>query len=396
MGTDKAIGEKAGSGDGEARRALIAALRRSWQTELEGAATYRWLAGQVRDRRRKELLEELAQAEERHASQCAERLGALGAALPDAPRTPIPLSIRLRARAGLDTALRAIEMGEERHLQEYEAEAATIGDPESAALMREMAQEEGEHAWTLRAIAGATEGHEPRGRLEAILKHERHVSTGSWIGDAIYGANDGLGAIFGLVAGVAGASASSEFILVAGVAGAVAAAVSMGSGAYLAAKSEREVHDAELSRERREFEEHPEEEREELSLFYQLKGFPKQEADALAERLAKRPDEFMRAIGQEELGLAEERLPNPWISALSATLSTGAGAGLPVVPFLFLHGQTAVLAAFVVSLVGHFVVGAAKSLVTIRPWWISGLEMTIIGVIVGVVTYAVGSLFGVA
>jgi VIT1/CCC1 family predicted Fe2+/Mn2+ transporter len=46
-----------------------------------------------------------------------------------------------------------------------------------------------------------------------------------------------------------------------------------------------------------------------------------------------------------------------------------------------------------VSLLAHFLVGAAKSLITLRSWWAAGLEMTLAGVVVGVVTYAVGSLF---
>ena len=41
----------------------------------------------------------------------------------------------------------------------------------------------------------------------------------------------------------------------------------------------------------------------------------------------------------------------------------------------------------------HFGVGAAKSLVTLRSWWASGLEMTAAGVVVGAATYAVGLLF---
>jgi vacuolar iron transporter family protein len=56
--------------------------------------------------------------------------------------------------------------------------------------------------------------------------------------------------------------------LLAGLAGAIASALSMGSGAYLATKSEGEVHRAEMARERREVEERPEEEIEELELFY--------------------------------------------------------------------------------------------------------------------------------
>jgi VIT1/CCC1 family predicted Fe2+/Mn2+ transporter len=44
--------------------------------------------------------------------------------------------------------------------------------------------------------------------------------------------------------------------------------------------------------------------------------------------------------------------------------------------------------------VAHFAVGALKSLITIRSWWASGLEMTWIGVIVAVVTYGLGLAFG--
>ena len=52
------------------------------------------------------------------------------------------------------------------------------------------------------------------------------------------------------------------------------------------------------------------------------------------------------------------------------------------------------IAAAVVSLVAHFVVGAAKSLVTVRPWWSSGLEMTMVGAIEGVATYLIGIALG--
>ena len=42
----------------------------------------------------------------------------------------------------------------------------------------------------------------------------------------------------------------------------------------------------------------------------------------------------------------------------------------------------------------HFAVGAVKSLITIRSWWASGLEMTVVGVIEAVVTYGLGLAFG--
>jgi len=63
---------------------------------------------------------------------------------------------------------------------------------------------------------------------------------------------------------------------------------------------------------------------------------------------------------------------------------------VPIIPFFFLHGLPAVIAAAVISLVAHFAVGAAKTLITVRSWWSSGLEMTAIGAVEGVVTYAIG------
>ena len=52
--------------------------------------------------------------------------------------------------------------------------------------------------------------------------------------------------------------------------------------------------------------------------------------------------------------------------------------------------MTAVYWSFFVSLVAHFLVGAAKALFTLRTWWSAGLEMTLAGIIVGAITYAVG------
>jgi VIT1/CCC1 family predicted Fe2+/Mn2+ transporter len=77
----------------------------------------------------------------------------------------------------------------------------------------------------------------------------------------------------------------------------------------------------------------------------------------------------------------------------SATISTTIGGIIPIIPFLFTIGMPAVIASFIVSTVAHFVVGASKALVTTRPWWASGTEMTVVGVIEAVVTYGVGVAF---
>jgi VIT1/CCC1 family predicted Fe2+/Mn2+ transporter len=215
------------------------------------------------------------------------------------------------------------------------------------------------------------------------------------VADAIYGVNDGLGAVFGIVSGVAGATNNQQhFILISGLAGMIASSLSMGAGAYLAVKSEGEVYEAEIAREKAEIEENPEEEIEEMSLFYQLQGFSPEESQKMAERLAEQPEQMVQAMAQSELGLSEHRFPNPWKSSASAAISTAIGAFIPIIPFFFMSGIAAVIAAFAISIVAHFAVGALKSLITIRSWWASGLEMTLVGVIEAAVTYSLGLAFG--
>jgi vacuolar iron transporter family protein len=114
----------------------------------------------------------------------------------------------------------------------------------------------------------------------------------------------------------------------------------------------------------------------------------------MAARLAEDPERMLKALAQSELGLSEAALPNPWVSATSATLSTALGALIPVLPFFFLQGTAAVVVAAATSIVAHFVVGAAKSLITARSWWSSGLEMTLVGILAGSVTFILGVLFG--
>jgi VIT1/CCC1 family predicted Fe2+/Mn2+ transporter len=97
-----------------------------------------------------------------------------------------------------------------------------------------------------------------------------------------------------------------------------------------------------------------------------------------------------RGLCQRRLDTTEEGLSKPIVSAGSGALSTAIGAFIPIIPFFFMTGIPAVIVAATVSLIAHFAVGAAKSLITIRSWWASGFEMTWIGALEGVVTYIIG------
>jgi VIT1/CCC1 family predicted Fe2+/Mn2+ transporter len=288
-----------------------------------------------------------------------------------------------------------MEAAEEKHEAEfrYQRDRALAGEHDVKDFLHVSALEEKAHA---RALQSMVPQLGPRTVLDTILKRERwHGRGGSWVADAIYGVNDGLGAVFGIVSGVAGATNNQQhYILISGLAGMIASSLSMGAGAYLAVKSEAEVYEAEIAREKAEVEENPQEEIEEMSLFYQLQGFSQEEAQRMAQRLSENPDQLVQAMAQSELGLSEQRFPSPWKSSASAAISTAIGAFIPIVPFFFMSGVAAVVWAFVISIVAHFLVGSVKSLITLRSWWASGLEMTIVGVIEAAVTYGLGLAFG--
>ena len=376
-------------------------LLQAWRGEIEARYVYDVLARREGDTRRAEILRRIAEAEAVHRRRLEERMTALGIPIPDERSVRISPWLRLQARlAPVERLLRAREAAEDDEV--LGVYGTPTGDVETDELLRSIRKDERSHSRAINDMAKTPSSGDVAdaelstdSRLQRILSRERwHRSGGSWVSDAIYGANDGLAAVFGIVAGVSGATGASSFVLTAGLSGAIASALSMGVGAWLAARSQSEIAEANLEMERRELQEHPAEEKEELSLFYQLKGLTAQEADELVEKLARNPESMLRMLAAEELGGVEQG-GNPWTSALAGFVSTGVGAMVPVIPFFFLHGFTAVVWAFAVSLVAHFAVGAAKSLFTLRPWWSSGLEMTAAGVLVGGVTYALGIVFQV-
>jgi VIT1/CCC1 family predicted Fe2+/Mn2+ transporter/rubrerythrin len=370
----------------------LATVEKMWRREVEAATTYRLLAGRETDAKRRDILIRLAEQEEKHAARWAERITAATGTTPDHKEVERGLSWFQRI-SDPNVVLHRLEQEENRAEAEYDQLMARLSDPTDRRIAEEAMLEERDHAVVLRTLAGGNLP-SPRSTLESILRRERwHVRGTGWIGDAIYGVNDGLGAVFGIVSGMAGYTGGSEVVLAAGLAGTLASALSMGAGAYLASKSEREVYESEVERERAEIEEDPHEELLELELFYQLKGFSAEEARAMAERIQQEPKQFLRTLVHEELGLSEETFPNPLRSTISASVSTAVGGFIPIIPFFFTVGMPAVIASFVISTIAHFIVGASKALITTRPWWASGLEMTGVGVVEAAVTYGLGLAF---
>jgi VIT1/CCC1 family predicted Fe2+/Mn2+ transporter len=244
--------------------------------------------------------------------------------------------------------------------------------------------------WT--RIASDERLHIERMKKEVLGMEGWEMGGGGGVRDVIFGANDGLVSILALIAGVYGAITESHPILIAGIAGAVAGALSMGAGAYLSAKSEKEVTEKETDRKGIRRRGTPKEEKEKLVRFYQARGFKRQEAEAIADRVALQVESRESYTTGEEVGLTSEESWPPTKAALFTGLSFAVVSLIPILPFAFMAVNPAVITAAIASITCLFLVGASKAIFSRKSWVRSGLEMMAIGALASVATYAIGLL----
>jgi VIT1/CCC1 family predicted Fe2+/Mn2+ transporter len=133
----------------------------------------------------------------------------------------------------------------------------------------------------------------------------------------------------------------------------------------------------------------PEVERDELALIYEAKGMEPDAAMARATEVMSSPQRMLDEQVREELGISDPHM-SPLREAWITGAATAIGAFIPVLPFLIASGATAIVASFVISMLSHWLVGAARSVFTGRSVFRSGLDMFVVGLGVAVVGYFVG------
>lgn len=336
----------------------------SWKEEKRSAYLYRSLSTIEANPVHQKLFLDLSELAEKQASIWAEQLKAARATVPDQYKPD------LRARVVIWL------------VQCFGSRSLSIAL--SAMKIRGMSLyhcADGSHP-----IPTATDGLESR---------HGSISRGNNIRAAVFGINDGLISNASLILGIAGASVGNQFILISGIAGLLAGACSMGAGEYVSVRSQREMLEYQLDLERSELELYPEEEQLELSLIYQARGVPKADADNLAALLIKDPEKALDTLAREELGINPNDLISPWGAAISSFISFGIGAFIPLIPFLMMDSKNNIFYTIGLTALSLFIVGSILSLFTQRSAWWGGLRMLMIGAMAGVLTFLIGSLFGV-
>lgn len=235
------------------------------------------------------------------------------------------------------------------------------------------------------------------GNQLARFESRHRTVGGNAIRAAVLGGNDGLVSNFSLVMGIAGATEGQQGVLLAGIAGLLAGALSMALGEWISVKSSQELYENQMQLEMEELEVNPEGETRELALIYMAKGIPDSQALEMARELMKNKTLAHDMLVKEELGInAEELKGSAMEAALSSFVLFGIGAIIPVWPFIFMEGYTAIGVSVASSAVGLFLIGAAITLFTGRSVWFSGFRQVLFGLSAAAVTYGIGRLIGVS
>jgi VIT1/CCC1 family predicted Fe2+/Mn2+ transporter len=235
-------------------------------------------------------------------------------------------------------------------------------------------------------------GRAVRGVDEGRKSSEEHQRQGNWLRDVILGGQDGLVNILGIILGVIAAGGSTTVLLVTGIAAAITESISMGAVGYTSTQSERDYYRAAQERERREVEEDPEEERNEIREIYGAKGFSGELLDQVVDTITANRERWVDTMMSEELHLQPVETPDIFRSAIVITVATLIGHLIPLAPFFVLDRTPALVTAFVVSAIVLFGVGWYSATTLIGDWRKSGLQFVVIGLGAALFGYAISSV----
>ena len=250
-----------------------------------------------------------------------------------------------------------------------------------------LAAEAREQGLTLRRLASRSDEPDAPTTMSAAL------ASGN-LRAAVLGVNDGLVSNFSLVMGVAGGISDPDIVLLAGVAGLLAGAFSMAAGEYVSVRSQREVYENQIDRERYEIAMWPEEEEKELVEIYRSKGLSQEEAETVARRLSGDPEAMLDTMVREELGLNPEELGSPIGASVSSFTAFVIGAVIPIIPYIFGTAAYNIPASAALSATALLLVGGVLAKLSNRSPIRGAARMALAGGAAATVTFGIGRLVG--
>ena len=220
---------------------------------------------------------------------------------------------------------------------------------------------------------------------------EQHegASRGAALRNFVFGTSDGLVTVLAFVAGVSASLASRRLVLMAGLAEMFAGAVSMGLGAFLGTRAERDWYERERRREELEVEKIPHLEKEELRDIYRKKGLDGETLERVVDAFTANEKRWVDIMMTEELGLQPVD-SSPMSAGVVVGGSYVIAAAVPLAPYLVLVGTPALAVSTAVTAVALGAVGVAKARLTQRPQLRAGIETMATGLVGTTICWGIG------
>jgi len=217
-------------------------------------------------------------------------------------------------------------------------------------------------------------------RLKAWHGEEWHTTKGRIIRDIVYAIDTGLVTTVSFIAGISVSLVTRNRIILAGLVEIVAGTLAIFFGSYISTKAQKHFFENQIEREKREIEEDPQKETQEIRDIFGDMGFTKEEQEIAVRRITVDKQRWLEFMVQEEIGISPGLIDNPF---QIGTISAGSflfGAFPAILPFfLFVNVTKALIISAISVLTFLFILGAIKTKVTKINWLISGLETLLIG-----------------
>lgn len=231
-------------------------------------------------------------------------------------------------------------------------------------------------------------------QLSKAPPEHHYVNRVGWLRAAVLGANDGLLSVASLLVGVSAASFDRTQLLLTGVAGIVAGAMSMAAGEYVSVSSQSDSEAADLAREERELEAHPQHEHRELTAIYIRRGLPKELAFKVAAALSAHDE--LEAHARDELGITEHSTAKPVQAALASAASFVTGGLAPLLTILIAPQAMSLPLLVLVTVTVLGCLGAAGARAGGAPIARGTFRVMVWGSVAMAITFAAGRLFHVS
>ncbi len=230
---------------------------------------------------------------------------------------------------------------------------------------------------------------------KALQEHRQSEIHGSRLGpvihDIVYGAHDGIVTTFAVVAGTAGADLGVGIVVILGVANLLADGVSMGAGAFLSSRSERDQYRRLYKEELQEIEDDPELERAEVREFYEARGFRDADLDRVVAVITSDKKVWAETMMREEHGLTETSDGAGMMHGFATFLGFVVFGSVPLLPYFFtVSPETRFPAAIVGTFAALVLVGITRSIVTRERIYRGIVEIVCVGLVTAGIAYGVG------